>query len=88
MNAGHIAQFCQLNDADQSFIQALYEKKGMSARGLHKILRVARTIADYEDSADIEHEHLAEAVSYRLFDDRYQKGGPRIEYGSQSTFIR
>lgn len=88
MNAGHIAQFCQLNDADQSFIQALYEKKGMSARGLHKILRVARTIADYEDSADIEHEHLAEAVSYRLFDDRYQKGGPRIEYGSQSAFIR
>ena len=88
MNASHISRYCRLSEADQRFIEALYEKNGMSARGLHKILKVARTIADYDDSPDIEHEHLAEAVSYRLFDDRYQKGGPRIEYGSQSTFIR
>ena len=65
----------------------------MSARGLHKILKVARTIADYEDSSSIEHEHLAEAVSYRLFDERsgnerLGKGGGRIEYSSKTAFIR
>ena len=88
MNPRQISQFCKLREADQNFIEALYEKKGMSARGLHKILKVARTIADYEDSPSIEHEHLAEAVSYRLFDERFGKGGGRIEYSSKKAFIR
>ncbi|MGB3146633.1 MAG: YifB family Mg chelatase-like AAA ATPase [Paracoccaceae bacterium] len=42
------------------------ERFGLSARGYHRILRVARTIADLEGAADVRKPHVAEAVSYRL----------------------
>ncbi|MBP7240554.1 YifB family Mg chelatase-like AAA ATPase [Amaricoccus sp.] len=41
-------------------------KFGLSARGYHRVIRVARTIADLEDSAPVERRHVAEAVGYRL----------------------
>jgi magnesium chelatase family protein len=49
--------------------QALTEL-GLSARAYDKIRRVARTIADLEDKADVGHDHVAEAVQYRLLDRR------------------
>jgi magnesium chelatase family protein len=42
------------------------ERFGLSARGYHRVLRVARTIADLDGSADLRLPHVAEAVSYRL----------------------
>ena len=42
------------------------EKFGLTARGYHRILRVARTIADLEGSANVHRHHIGEAVSYRL----------------------
>ncbi|MGB8812944.1 MAG: YifB family Mg chelatase-like AAA ATPase [Paracoccaceae bacterium] len=42
------------------------ERFGLSARGYHRVLRVARTIADLEGSNDVRQPHIAEAVSYRL----------------------
>ncbi|WP_137700816.1 YifB family Mg chelatase-like AAA ATPase [Marimonas lutisalis] len=42
------------------------ERFGLSARGYHRVLRVARTIADLDASEDVRHPHVAEAVSYRL----------------------
>ncbi|KJZ20807.1 YifB family Mg chelatase-like AAA ATPase [Loktanella sp. S4079] len=42
------------------------ERFGLSARGYHRVLRVARTIADLDDSPDVRKPHVAEAVSYRL----------------------
>ncbi len=42
------------------------EKFGLSARGYHRILRVARTIADLADSPEVRKTHVAEAVSFRL----------------------
>ena len=42
------------------------EKLGLTARGYHRILRTARTIADLEGSDGIRTPHLAEAISYRL----------------------
>jgi len=38
----------------------------LTARGYHRILRVARTIADLDDAPDIEKHHLAEAISFRM----------------------
>jgi magnesium chelatase family protein len=39
---------------------------GLSARGYHRVLRVARTIADLDGSADVRKPHIAEAISFRL----------------------
>lgn len=50
----------------RAFLTKVAERFGLSARGYHRILRVARTIADMDGSADMRHPHIAEAVSYRL----------------------
>ena len=42
------------------------ERFGLSARGYHRVLRVARTIADLDGSREVRRPHVAEAVSYRL----------------------
>ncbi len=42
------------------------ERMGLTARGYHRVLRVARTIADLDGSKDVRHPHVAEAVSFRL----------------------
>lgn len=54
-------------DADgQSLLIRVAERFGLSARGYHRVLRVARTIADLDHSADVRSPHVAEAVSFRL----------------------
>ena len=56
---------CRLDAGSSSFLQAAATRLGWSARGFHRILRVARTIADMEGVADIATAHLAEAIQYR-----------------------
>ncbi|WP_243611468.1 YifB family Mg chelatase-like AAA ATPase [Shimia aestuarii] len=54
-------------DSDgRAFLNSVAEKMGLSARGYHRILRVARTIADLDDADQIKRPHIAEAVSFRL----------------------
>ena len=48
-----------------------YESLGLTARTYHKILKVARTIADLSESRDILEEHLMEAMGYRTMDKKY-----------------
>ncbi len=50
----------------RALLTRVAERFGLSARGFHRVMRVARTIADLEDSADVRQPHVAEAVSYRL----------------------
>jgi len=50
------------------------ERFGLSARGYHRVLRVARTIADLEHSDNVRKHHVAEAVSYRLAETREMAG--------------
>ena len=47
------------------------QELGLSARAHDKVLRVARTIADVEDSEQIREEHLSEAVNYRVLDRQF-----------------
>lgn len=56
---------CALPAAEQKMLEMAAEKLQLSARALHRILRVARTIADLGGCASIERAHLAEAIGYR-----------------------
>jgi magnesium chelatase family protein len=63
-----IEKLCRLGDADQQLLEQAIERLGLSARVYHRILKVARTIADLAGSEDIHTAHLTEAISYRRLD--------------------
>ena len=65
MRPGEIRQFCALRDDAQALIRAAMRQMHLSARGYHRVLKVSRTIADLEGSANIESHHVAEALQYR-----------------------
>ncbi|MBT1063937.1 YifB family Mg chelatase-like AAA ATPase [Bowmanella sp. Y26] len=59
---------CALNNAEQHFLENACERLGLSVRSYHRLLRVARTIADLQAEPRIERQHLAEALQFRAFD--------------------
>lgn len=63
-----IAKYCFLGREEQNFMESVFYSLNLSARAYHRILKVARTIADLEESPEIKKEHLAEAVCYRGFE--------------------
>ena len=65
-----IKEFCVLEETENELMQKAYERLGLSARSYHKVLRVARTIADLEEKENIEGKHLREALSYRTLNYR------------------
>ena len=66
-----VSRFCRLNDECTEFMKKVYRTYALSARGYNKILRVARTIADLDQSENIEMKHISEAVFYKSLDKRY-----------------
>ena len=60
--------FCRLTERDQALLERAIERLQLSARSMHRILRVARTIADLAGKPDIETPHLTEALGYRRVD--------------------
>jgi magnesium chelatase family protein len=61
-----LEEIARPDDAGQALISKVAEKIGLSARGYHRILRVARTIADLEGADHVERHHIAEAAGFRL----------------------
>lgn len=61
-------KFCRLGEEERIYAQNLAEKLGLSARAYVHLLKVARTIADLEESEQIRISHLAEAMGYRMTD--------------------
>ena len=68
MNSRQIREHCVLDPASSQLIRSSLNDFGLSARAHDKILRVARTIADLEGSRQLQVDHLAEAIQYRLLD--------------------
>jgi magnesium chelatase family protein len=65
-----LRRFCAVDPAGRALLDAAFEKLGLSARALDRILRVARTIADLNGGGPIRAGHLAEAIQYRSLDRR------------------
>jgi magnesium chelatase family protein len=61
-------QFCQLDEECQNLLKGAMTELGLSARAHDKVLRVARTIADLDQSDGIRPLHLNEAINYRMLD--------------------
>jgi len=68
LDARSIEQICRLGDDNRQLLEQAMKKLSLSARTAHRILKVARTIADLEDSPGIETGHLAEAIQHRCLD--------------------
>ncbi len=68
MSTRLIRKYCVLDAAGQQLIKTAMEKVGLSARAYDRILKVSRTIADLDESENIQPYHLAEAIQYRSLD--------------------
>ncbi|MFO7897459.1 MAG: hypothetical protein R6V58_00190, partial [Planctomycetota bacterium] len=68
MAARQIKQHCRLTPGAERLLGSATESEQLSARAHNRVLKVARTIADLSESADIKTEHVAEAIQYRTLD--------------------
>jgi magnesium chelatase family protein len=66
MTAVEVRDFCSVEPSAQSLLQAAMKQLSLSARAFHRILKLARTIADLDGSAEISASHLAESLQYRI----------------------
>lgn len=68
LQSREIEQYCPLLKADAEFLESALHRLGLSIRAYHRIIKVARTIADLQGEAQIARPHLAEALGYRSMD--------------------
>ena len=72
--AAKLNQFCRLGEKEQRYMEKMFHKLSLTARTYHKILRVARTIADTQKAENIRVCDLTEAVCYRSIGDKFWGG--------------
>lgn len=68
MNNQDVRRYCQLQDDAKNLLKKVYTSLGLSVRAHERILKIARTIADLANCAEISTTHLAEALQYRSLD--------------------
>lgn len=68
MKPRHLKRHCKLDQAGEKLLADAVRQLGLSARAYHRILKVARTVADLEGSESIAQHHLLEAIQYRTLD--------------------
>ena len=74
MGPEEVWRFCQLTDTTRGLMQAAMRQMGLSARAFHRVLKLARTIADLGAGEIIATSHLAEALQYRPRGGGYDRG--------------
>ncbi|MBB6478997.1 YifB family Mg chelatase-like AAA ATPase [Spirochaeta isovalerica] len=68
--AGAVKKYCKLDEETRVLFTETVSKLSLSSRACHSVLKIARTIADLEESSDIQKDHFLEAVYYRRYGDR------------------
>ncbi len=71
LRAGDIRKYCVLGLDEQKMVEEIFTMMNLSARAYHKMIKVARTIADLDEKDDINIGHISEAVCYRINDKGY-----------------
>ena len=65
LGPGDMERYCRLEKEESELMEQLFQKLELSARAYHRLLKVARTIADLDESERIRKEHLVQAACYR-----------------------
>ena len=71
MSGKEVRTYCPLDTEKENYLKRIFEIKGLSARAYHRILKVARTIADLADRENISLEDIAEAAGYRGSEEKF-----------------
>ena len=69
MEIPQIKKYCQIDSKSRNLLRNYIDSGKLSARGYHRVLKVARTIADLDNSENISFNHLSEALMYRVRED-------------------
>lgn len=72
MGSAQVREFCRLDQESEQLLKNAFVRLHLSARAYDRVLKVARTVADLEDSATIKINHLAQALQYRSLDRTYE----------------
>src|SRR2546422_444763 len=65
-----IRAHCRVSEAADALLKTAITRLGLSARAYHRILKIARTVADLDEAASLEPKHVSEAIQYRSLDRR------------------
>lgn len=66
-----LGEYCRIGEKEEKMMQQAFTTMGLTARTYHKVLKVARTIADLDGEGQIGCSHLKEALGYRMLDKKY-----------------
>jgi len=70
MSARDLRRYCRLSESVETLLRDAVNRLGLSARAYHRILKIARTIADLDACVDLRTTHVSEAIQYRSLDRR------------------
>ena len=68
MTPRHIKKYCETDNESEEMLKQSIVELGISARAYHRIIKVARTIADLANSEKIKSQHISEAIQFRTLD--------------------